>query len=68
MQQDMMRPKSAFFYIDEITEISNDLLNLLDTKQDENGTVEDVTAFTYSWSLESIGAIFLDTRSSLFYI
>ena len=59
VQQDMMRPKSALYYIDEITDITNEVLNLMVGKQEES---IDVSSYTYRWALESIGAIFLDTR------
>jgi len=61
VQQDMMRPKSALYYIDEITDITNEALNLMVSKQEEKNSV-DVASYTYRWSLESIGSIFLDTR------
>jgi len=69
VQQDMMRPSSALFYIDEISDISNQVLTLMLRRQqqqqteagEEDGSV-DVSAYTNRWALESIGAIFLDTR------
>ena len=61
-QQDMMRPKSAMFYIKDIEEISQQFVDLITANADSNGEVEDIVKHIHSWSLESIAAIFLDTR------
>ena len=58
----MLRPKSALFYIDEITGVSNDLLNLVASNMNQDRTIDDVTPLMYRWSLEAVSAIFLDTR------
>ena len=59
----MLRPKSALFYIDEITGVSDDLLQLMVSEINaEKGFVDDVSPFLYRWSLEAVGSIFLDTR------
>ena len=58
----MLRPKSAFYYIDDITEVCDDLLDLF-VKNMENGKdVSDITPLLYRWALEAVGAIFLDLR------
>ena len=62
VQQSMMRPKSAMFYINDIEDISEKLVILLDTRRDANDEVEDLVQDLYKWSLESIAAIFLNTR------
>ena len=62
VQQDMMRPKSAMFYINDIEEISQQLVDLMTANADRNGEVDDILKHIHSWSLESIAAIFLDTR------
>ena len=62
VQQDMMRPKSAMFYINDIEEISQQFVELLAANTDSNSEVEDIIQHLYCWSLESIAAIFLDTR------
>ena len=62
VQQDMMRPKSAMFYIGDIEEISQQFVDLLSANTDSNGEVEDILKHISCWSLESIAAIFLDTR------
>jgi len=58
VQQDMMRPKSALYYVDDISEITNQFLDLMQKNRD----VPDVVPFIYRWALESVGAIFLDSR------
>ena len=62
VQQSMMRPKSAMFYIKDIEDISREMVNFLESKRDGNDEVDDLTADLYKWSLESIAAIFLNTR------
>lgn len=59
----MLRPKSALFYIDEITGVSDDLLDLMvGGGTSDKKIVPDVSPFLYRWSLEAVCAIFLDTR------
>ena len=62
VQQDMMRPKSAMFYIKDVEEISQQFVDLLAANTDTEDEVEDLIKHVYCWSLESIAAIFLDTR------
>eukprot|EP00088_Acartia_fossae_P028188 TRINITY_DN28986_c0_g1_i6.p1 TRINITY_DN28986_c0_g1~~TRINITY_DN28986_c0_g1_i6.p1 ORF type:complete len:535 (-),score=114.95 TRINITY_DN28986_c0_g1_i6:246-1823(-) len=62
VQQDMMRPKSALFYLDDITMVTREFLDLLDKNLDAQGSVPDVIPLIYRWALESVGAIFLDSR------
>jgi len=62
VQQDMLRPKSATFYIKDIEQISEDLNNLITETVDCNNEVEDLLDLVNRWSLESIIAIFLDMR------
>ena len=65
----MLRPKSALFYIDEITGVSDDLLQLMVSEINaEKGVVDDVSPFLYRWSLEAVGSIFLDTRLDFFFL
>ena len=58
----MLRPNSAFYYMNDLTQISNELLDLMERNQDSNKTVEDIAPFLYKWALESVGDIFLDKR------
>ena len=62
MQQDMMRPQSAMFYIPSIEQISGDMVSLLHSARGEDDTVEDVVELVFRWALESISSVFLDTR------
>jgi len=62
VQQDMLRPKSAMFYIDSIANISEELVDAFTRNMDANGEVEDVTEHIYRWSLETIASIFLDAK------
>ncbi len=36
VQQDMMRPKSALYYVDDITEITNQFLDLMQKNRNES--------------------------------
>ena len=58
----MLRPNSAFYYMNDLTQISNELLDLMERNQDSSKTVKDIAPFLYKWALESVGDIFLDTR------
>jgi len=62
VQQDMLRPKSAMFYLDSIENISDELVDVFDRKMDESGEVDDIAKYIYRWSLESIASIFLDAK------
>jgi hypothetical protein len=67
VQQDMLRPKSALFYLTDIGQISSDLATLIDHQLRVNhgageGEIADVTPLMYRWALEATGAIFLDSR------
>lgn len=62
VQQDMMRPKSAMFYIKVLEDITLDLIEVLSHKRDSNGEIDDLLPYAHQWALESISAIFLDAR------
>ena len=62
VQQDMMRPKSAMFYIGTIEQISNQLADKIEKSLDSKREIGDLTKIVYFWALEAISAIFLDTR------
>ena len=62
VQRDMMRPKSAFFYIGIVEEISYELQGLISKSLDENQEVDDLLELINRWATESITAIFLDIR------
>ena len=65
VQQDMLRPKSALFYLADIGQISGDLADLIEHKlgaDGDGGEIADITPLMYRWALEATGAIFLDSR------
>lgn len=58
----MMRPKSALYYIEDITEVCDDLFDLVEKKLGNDREIDDVTPLLYRWALEAVAAIFLDVR------
>jgi len=62
VQQDMMRPQSAMFYIDTVDTSSRQLCDLLKFHRDQRGVVTDVLPNVYRWALDSITSIFLNTK------
>ena len=62
VQQDMLRPKSAMSYIEDIENISSDFLDLVQDSLDEKNEVPDLLDLVNMFALESIVIIFLDQR------
>ena len=62
VQQDMLRPKSAMFYIDDLEQIGLQFCEKMEQKSDSNMEVDDVTGLIYRWALEAVSSIFLDAR------
>ena len=62
VQQDMLRPKSAMAYIEDIEQISSELLDLIEDSLDDNREVDDLLEHVNKFALESIVLIFLDKR------
>ena len=62
VQQDMMRPRSAMFYIDTVDASSRQLCDLLRFHRDQTGLVSDVLPNVYRWALDSITSIFLNAK------
>jgi len=62
VQQDMLRPKSAMFYIESIEQISQELVDLIVRNKDMDGEIDNITDDLYRWSLETITSIFLDAK------
>ena len=63
VQQDLMRPKSALYYLNEIENVSQDfvsLIRLLRSKEDQ--TIDDFLPIIYRFTLESICTITLEQR------
>ena len=61
VQQDMMRPKSALFYISELEKIALDVAEFIEEKADPSGTM-DVVKMCQGYSLEAVAYIFLGSR------
>ena len=68
VQQDMMRVKSAMFYIDELQKVGADFCDYLQTNVlDENGVTPDNFLQTlYDYGLEGISVVAVDTRIGCF--
>nr|AKH03537.1 cytochrome P450 3077A1 [Paracyclopina nana] len=63
VQQDMLRPQSAFYYIDELQNISQEFAELLGQKLDSEMTLpQNSLSLIHLWALESIASIFLNQR------
>ena len=62
VQQDMMRPRSAMFYIDTVDSSSRQLCDLFKYHRDEADVVQDVLPNVYRWALDSITSIFLNAK------
>ena len=61
VQQDMMRPKSALYYIDEMEEIASEVVKIIEEDSDSNHCYE-VNKITQEYALESVAYIFLGNR------
>ena len=61
VQQDMMRAKSAMYYIPDIEQISKELVDVFEAKKDTSSRL-DVYPLLKLWSFESIACIFLAKR------
>ena len=64
VQQDMMRPKSAMYYINDIEEISQQLVDLMTANVDSEGEVEDIVKHIQCWSLESTAFLLLNLANN----
>jgi len=62
VQQDMLRPKSAMFYLNDLEQIALQFCEKMEHKADSSMEVDDVTGLLYRWALESVSSIFLDAR------
>ena len=62
VQQDMLRPKSAMSYIEDIEQISSEFLDLIDDSLNDKKEVDDLLELVNMFSLEAIVIIFLDKR------
>jgi hypothetical protein len=74
VQQDMLRPQSALFYLDPLQDISRDLVATIRAGRSKDsleyvGLAEQKDTFLHLlhlWAFESICAIFLNTRVGAF--
>ena len=62
VQQDMLRPKSAHYYIDKLEGISNDFTNYIKSNRDEEDVIENFVKESRRFSFESISLVALDER------
>ena len=63
VQQDMMRPKSALYYIEEMEDIAVELTNKIANLKGEDGEgIKDIHPFIQEYALEAVGCVFLNAR------
>ena len=62
VQQDMMRPKSALFYIDDMSSLMDEFIQKLDGKLDQQNKVDDITTLCYEFALDAIGVMFIGAK------
>ena len=62
VNQDLMRPASASYYLDDIINITEDLQKLVEANMDGENVVHDLTPFLFRYAMEAVTAVFLDTR------
>jgi len=61
VQQDMMRPKSALYYIDEMEDIAVELAEKIHHTKDEFGMLEP-SSIVHEYALEAVGSVFMGAR------
>ena len=61
VQQDMMRPKSALYYISDLEKIALDVTEVIEKESDQTGTL-DVVKICQKYALEAVANIFLGSR------
>ena len=62
VQQDMMRPSAALYYLEGTERVTEELMDRLRRERDERGEVKKVDVLLEYWTLESIAKIFLEAR------
>ena len=63
VQQDLMRPKSALYYLNEIETVAQDFVSLIHLlRSNEDQTIENFLPIIYRFTLESICTIALEQR------
>ena len=53
VQQDMLRPESAMFYMVSIDQISQDLGNLIDSSRGDDNVLEGVLDYVFRYHIDS---------------
>ena len=67
VQQDLMRPKSAHFYIDDIRKVSEEFMGFIKRqKSKDDNTIKNFLPELFRYSFESVSLIALDTRLGCF--
>eukprot|EP00092_Neocalanus_flemingeri_P074965 GFUD01092793.1.p1 GENE.GFUD01092793.1~~GFUD01092793.1.p1 ORF type:complete len:516 (-),score=135.05 GFUD01092793.1:110-1531(-) len=61
VQQDMMRPKSALYYLSEMEDIAIELAEKIEDVKDKDGIL-DPTALVLEYALEAVGCVFMGAR------
>jgi len=61
VQQDMMRPKSALYYISDLEDIAIEFTEMVKENKDENGMLEPCYLIN-AFALECVGSMFMGTR------
>jgi len=61
VQQDMMRPKSALYYISDLEDIATELTNKIGNQKNVEGMLEPFDILQ-EYALEAVGSIFMGTR------
>ena len=61
VQQDMMRPKSALYYISDLEDIAKEFAEKINNVKDKNGMLEPCD-LVQEYSLEAVGCIFMGAR------
>merc|ERR1719431_1676440 len=61
VQQDMMRPKSALYYIDEMDDIATEFVDKINVTKDKDGMLE-IKQVVHECALEAVGCVFMGTR------
>lgn len=63
VQQDLLKPQSAFYFIDDLQSISQEFAEILARKADNEQTLpKNTLSLIHLWALESIASIFLNQR------
>lgn len=66
VQQDLMRPKSALFYLDKISSIADEMVDFVRRERDSDKMLEDFLPVAHRFGLESINIIALNSRLGCF--